>query len=134
MAWPLKLGLFLSQVIVRMPSGLWATSTTVPPTLTMWFTVYRYGVPKIELFGYQSHGLLIVICWSNIGVAPDGPAPGLTVWVIGVPVATTFPLASTIWLVSVTDCAVVPSLTTLTSQRTTADAACAVVVDEAVSE
>jgi len=89
------------------------------------------------LFGYQSVGLLTVICWLNIGAADDGNVVGVMGWIVctsGGAVATTLPVASTIWVVSVTCWGVVVSLSTLVCTWTTAELAVAVLVVDGTSD
>src|ERR1700740_3222048 len=99
------MGKFWSQVIVRMPSGVDVASTTTPLMLTVWITVYRYGLPKVLLFGYQSVGFATVRVWSNVAgggatvgsvlAGTVGSGADATVFESCV-LATTLPLASTI--------------------------------------
>src|ERR1700761_213808 len=132
------MGKFWSHVIVRMPSGVEAASTTTPLMLTVWITLYRYGLPQVLLFGYQSVGLATVSCWSNVavpepadasifcGVAGSG-ADGTAL--VSCVLATTLPVASTICVCSVTFWSDTYSLRTFVCTRITAEVVLALSVD-----
>src|SRR5471032_2429967 len=137
------IGKFWSHVIVRMPSGVFVASTTTPLTLTVWITVYRYGLPQVLLFGYQSVGLLTVSVWSNVagggatvgsvcaGVAGSGADATV---LVSCALATTAPVASTICVPSVTAWSEAYSLRTLVCTRTTADVLLALSVETYVPQ
>src|SRR5437763_609535 len=92
------------QVIVRIPSGLSKTSTTVVPTDTTWNTRYMYGRPNRLLAGYQSLGLAMVPVWSNFT-----DAPGATDCAGASNLATSLLAESKTLVDTVTSCAAVPS-------------------------
>src|ERR1700748_3936973 len=137
------MGKFESQVIVRMPSGVEVASTTTPLTLTVWITVYRYGLPQVELFGYQRVGLATVSVWSNTGgggatvgsvfAGVTGSGADAIVFESCV-LATTLPLASTFCVSSVTGWSDAYSLRTLVCTRIVADVLLALSVDTYVPQ